>query len=176
MNAITIRALSSEEWPSFQEFRLHALREARSVFGSSYEVEATRTPQEWQDLVSGPSQQTFGLFAEERLVGITAVLPWKNDPAGETAVMAMSYILPEYRGRGFSRLHYEARLDWIREHPRFKRVVVSHRKSNESSRRAIQRHGFRLTHRVPRLWHDGTTEDEIFYELLLSRQDDGSGS
>jgi GNAT superfamily N-acetyltransferase len=135
MKAITIRALSSEEWPAFREFRLHALQDARSVFGSSYEAEATKAPQEWQDLVSGTLHQAFGLFDGERLVGITAAFQWKNDPSGETAVLAMSYILPEYRGRGLSRLLYEARLDWIRMRPQFKRVVVSHRGSNESSRR-----------------------------------------
>jgi RimJ/RimL family protein N-acetyltransferase len=176
MNAIVIRALNSQEWPAFREFRLHALQEARGVFGSSYEAEATKTPQEWQDLVSGPSHQAFGLFDGERLVGITAAFPWKNDFSGETAVLAMSYILPEYRGRGLSRLLYEARLDWIGTRAQFKRVVVSHRESNESSRRAIERHGFRLTHRAPRLWHDGTTEDEIFYQLLLTQRDDRTDS
>ena len=168
---MAIRALRCDEWQAFREFRLHALREARSVFGSSYEAEATKTPQEWQDLVSSASHQAFGLFDGERLVGITATFPWKQDPSGETAVLAMSYILPEHRGRGHSRMLYEARLDWIRTRPQFKRVVVSHRESNETSRRAIRRHGFVVTHRAPHLWHDGTTEDEIFYELLLAQRD-----
>ena len=102
------------------------------------------------------------------MIGITAVFTWREDPRGEVAVLAMSFIQLEYLGRGLSELLYKARLDWIRAQPQFKRVVVSHRESNEASRRASQRHGFRLWRRAPHVWHDGTTEDEIFYELRIA--------
>jgi RimJ/RimL family protein N-acetyltransferase len=107
------------------------------------------------------------LFNGQRLVGITATFTWQGDPSGQTAVLAMSFIRPEYRGRGLSRLLYDARLDWIRTQPQFKRVVVSHRASNEVSRRANQRHGFHPIGRSQRIWPDGAIEDEIWYELRI---------
>jgi GNAT superfamily N-acetyltransferase len=167
MNSIIIRALESSEWTAFRDFRLQGLKVAPGVFGSAYGIEETLKPEEWQSTVSGPAQQVFGLFDVEYLIGIMAAFTWREDPSGHTAVLAMSFMLPEYRGRGLSRLLYETRLDWIRWHTQFTRVVVSHRESNQLPRRAIERHGFRLVRRAPRVWPDGTTEDEIFYELSI---------
>jgi len=174
MSSITIRALDSTEWAVFRDFRLQALKAAPGVFGSSYETEATRTSEEWRDTVTGPGHQVFGLFDGEHLIGITAAFTWREDPSGETALLAMSFILPEYRGRGLSRLLYEARLDWIRKHAQFKRAVVFHRQSNEASRRANERHGFRPTGRAPHAWPDGATEDEIFCELRIQSMPGGA--
>jgi hypothetical protein len=64
---------------------------------------------------------------------------------------------------------FEARLEWIRAHRQFLRVVVSHRGSNEISRRANQRYGFAPTRRAERKWPDGTVEDEVFCELKIPR-------
>jgi RimJ/RimL family protein N-acetyltransferase len=168
MNSIRIRALESAEWAAFKNFRLQALKATPGMFASSYEAEVGMTPEEWQRTIRGPTHQVFGLFAGEDLIAITAAFTWREDPSGQTALLAMSFILPEYRGRGLSEMLYEARLDWIRTQRRFKRVVVSHRQSNEQSRRAIERHGFLPTGRAQRTWPDGTTEDEIFYELWIS--------
>ena len=167
MTSISVRPLDRSEWLAFKDLRLLALRDTPGVFALSYEQEAKRSPEEWQETIQGPSHQVFGLFDSQRLIGITASFTWQGDPSGETAVLAMSFIRPEYRGHGLSRLLYDARLDWIRRQPQFKRVVVSHRASNEASRRANQRHLFHLTGRSQRTWPDGATEDEIWYELRI---------
>jgi len=151
----------------FKNFRLMALKVNPESFASSYADEVTKTPEEWQDTVQGSDHQVFGLFENEDLIGITACFTWREDPAGETALLAMSFVKPEFRDRGLSRLLYEGRLDWIRSRKQFKRVVVSHRLSNDISRRANQRHGFVFTGRIPRKWPDGSREDEAFYEMRL---------
>jgi len=168
MSSITTRPLHPTEWVAFRDFRLQALQAAPGVFHSSYEVEVTNTPEQWQRTLANPTSRVFGLFDEEHLVGITAVFPWSEDPSGESAILAMSFLLPEYRGRGLSRLLYKTRLDWTRSQGVFKRIVVSHRASNEASRRAIERHGFLPTRSAPRTWPDGTVEDELFYELQIA--------
>lgn len=163
-----IRPLDRADWEIFRELRLHALKTEPGKFASTHDAEATLPPEEWQETITGsPPYQVFGLFDGERLIGITAAFTWREDPTGETALLAMSFIREEYRGRGLSRLLYEARLGWIRQQPKFKRIVVSHRESNEISRAANQRHGFVAFKRVPHEWPDGTTEDEIFYELRI---------
>jgi RimJ/RimL family protein N-acetyltransferase len=140
--AIVIRPFDRLEWDIFKSLRLQALRDEPGVFAATYDSAAALSPEEWQDTIQGPGHQVFGLFDGARLIGITAAFTWQEDPSGETALLAMSFIIPEYRGRGLSRLLYQARLDWIRAHSQFKRVVVFHRESNETSRRAIHRHGF----------------------------------
>jgi RimJ/RimL family protein N-acetyltransferase len=79
----------------------------------------------------------------------------------------MSFIAPEYRRRGLSSKLYAARLDWTRKQDRFNRVVVAVRASNDASRRSCRRFGFTCVGRTPRAWPDGTTEDELVYELQL---------
>jgi GNAT superfamily N-acetyltransferase len=162
-----IRPFHATEWAIFRDFRLQAFKIAPEVFSTTYAVAEARTPEEWQRTIQGRANQAFGLFDAECLIGITAVFTLAEDASGETALLGMSFILPEYRGRGLSRLLYETRLSWIRTHGHFKRAVVSHRDSNEVSRRANRRYGFLLTHSAPRVWPDGKTEDEIFYELKI---------
>jgi GNAT superfamily N-acetyltransferase len=125
--AITTRPFEPTEWAVFRDFRLQALKASPGVFGESYEKAVTRSPQEWRDGIKAPTHQIFGLFDGERLIGIAGAVTWREDPSGATALLVMSFILPEYRGRGLSSLLYEARMEWIRNQSKFKRVIVSHR-------------------------------------------------
>ena len=164
---ISLRPLDRAEWAAFRDVRLEALRAEPRAFSASPEAWAARPPRDWQDLISGDGHQAFGLFDDGRLVGITGVVTAKEDPSGRTALLVMSYLPSAYRGRGFSRLFYEARLEWVRSRGTFTSVVVSHRESNEASRQANRRHGFLFTHAVSRDWPDGTTEQELFYALSV---------
>lgn len=78
----------------------------------------------------------------------------------------MLFIQPAYRGRGLSALFHEARLDWAKMR-KFKRVIVSHRISNQASAAAIRRAGFAETHAENKLWPDGVEADQVFYRLDL---------
>ncbi len=167
MAKLNVRTLAVSEWNLFRDFRLTALKDAPGVFATSHAQAANRAPEVWQSLVCGPTNQVFGLFDGQLLVGITGAFASPADPSGETATLVMSYVAPPYRGRGLSRLLYAAALDWSRAHPRFKRVIVAMRASNAASRRACERHGFTPVQRTPRTWPDGMTEDEIIYELRL---------
>ena len=167
MDKLTVRALTGAEWGPFRDLRLMALKDAPGLFATSYADAAQRTREAWQSLVSGPANQVFGLFDGKQLVGITGAFASPDDASGQTATLVMSYILPLYRGRGLSRLLYAAALDWTRARRRFRRVIVAMRASNETSRRACERHGFAPLRRALRAWPDGTSEDEIIYELRL---------
>lgn len=167
MNNISIRALDPAEWQMLRDFRLHALQSAPGAFALSYEECVSWSPEQWRAGICAPTHQVFGLFDGENLIGITGVFTRREDPSGRTALLVMSYIEPEYRGRGLSEKLYQVRLDWIRQSGRFHTVHVSHRASNEASRRANQRHGFVKTGAEPFQWPDGAVEDEVHYELKL---------
>jgi len=164
----TIRPLEPAEWELFRDFRLGALNASPGVFAVRYEDAITNPPEFWRSTIKGPAHQVFGLFDGGKLIGITAAFSHRDDPTGQTALLAMSFILPDYRGRGLSRMFYDARLAWICAQPQFKRVVVSHRESNEASRRANQRRGFLAIEKTPHIWPNGEREDEVFYELKIS--------
>ena len=170
MTSTLIRPFESEEWEIFRDFRLAALKASPGVFSVSYEESAAFPPERWKDSIKGPAHQVFGLFDGPHLIGITAVFSQREDPTGQTALLAMSFILPSHRGRGLSRSLYDARLAWIRAQPQFRRVRVSHRASNEVSRRANQRYGFTPVEKLATTWPDGTTEEEVFYEMSIPNQ------
>ena len=165
---IHIRPLTGGEWRLFRDFRLAALQAAPGVFTATYAVERDFPQHRWQRTVTGDDHQVFGLFDGNQLVGIAAVFTHRDDPSGRTALLAMSFIEPAYRGRGLSGLLYEVRLDWIAARGTFTRVVVSHRASNEASKRANQRYGFIEVSREPAVWPDGDAEEAVHYELRLS--------
>jgi RimJ/RimL family protein N-acetyltransferase len=165
---MNVRAIAPSEWQAFRDFRLVALKSAPGAYETTYAHAAARSEDDWRSLLSPERQQMFGLFDGDRLIGITAVFTSREDVT--TAMLAMSFILPEYRGKRLSRLLYEARLDWVRERGTFRRVVVGHRASNKASEGAMRTAGFQPTHREPRTWPDGVTEDEIWYELRLDQR------
>lgn len=171
MSELSIRPLDPEEWQALRDFRLSALENAPGAFALSYAECVKWTPEDWRSEISAPTHQIFGLFDGGKLIGITAAFTWRGDPSGQTALLAMSYIVPEYRGQGLSNRLYDARLAWIARSGRFTKIRVSHRASNEASRHANQRHGFVRTKTEPYTWPDGVVEDEIFYELPVIRRD-----
>ena len=164
-----MRPLERSDWPALKAIRLRALHTEPGVFFSSHAVEAGASDEVWQRLAAGgDGLQVFGAFDGSELIGITGVFTHRDDPTGATAALGMTYLRPEYRGHGLSALFYETRLRWIREQPRFSRVAVSHRRSNEASRRAIRRARFVRIGESARTWPDGGVEDEVRYELQLA--------
>ena len=170
---IAVRSLTADEWERFRTVRLYALLTEKDVFRRRYADEEQLDPETWRRTIGGPDHQVFGLFDGDRLIGITGVFRWQEDPSGKSAVLAMSYIVPWYRRRGFSRLLYEARLRWIETQSSFERIVVSHRAGNEASRRANQAQGFVLTGEREVTWPDGSRGRELLYEKRLPRRDPG---
>jgi RimJ/RimL family protein N-acetyltransferase len=160
--SIHIRPLDASEWPVFKAFRLGALKAAPGMFATSHEEAAARSPQAWQANIAGPCHQIFGLFDGTHLIGITGVFG-----RADTAFLVMSFILPAYRKRGLSATLYQARLDWIRAHAKYKRAVTTIRASNEISQRVCRAFGFTCIGREARTWPDGSTEDELIFELRM---------
>ena len=168
---VNIRELTEDDWLALRELRLHALRSEFGLFFKHPDEEAALSEDEWRAWAAGDdTRQVFGLFDGERLVGITGTFTDIDDPTGRTVGFGMSYLSPEYRGRGLANLLYEVRLAWVRARPHVRRVVVGHRRSNTASRRMIEKFGFRWTEDIPHHWPDGTDDDDVCYELLLDGQ------
>ena len=166
--SIATRALTVQDWQTFRQIRLRALREHPDVYSGSYGEAAARTERDWIEMLDGKGKCIFGLFDGERIVGIAAVFTSRADPDGQSGVLAMDYIDPRYRGRGLSGRLYRARIDWAMQHPPLRRLVVSHREGNEPSRRANQSFGFKFVGTEEMDWPDGTKAPEHLYGLDLS--------
>ena len=162
-NGFKIRALRTDDWQLFREVRLRALKSEPGKFGSNYQKELHYSEDEWKSWFDQYDRCTFGLFKDEKMIGVTGIVTSKEDP--NNAALIASYIDKEYRRQGLSRLFYEARLRWAAAQPHLKKVLVSHRESNTSSGAANQAFGFIPIGRRSKDWPDGAKEDEILYEL-----------
>jgi RimJ/RimL family protein N-acetyltransferase len=163
---VSIRRLSVDDWQAGRAIRLQALAECPGNYFTSLAEAEARDDDDWRAMLANPRMATFGLFVGNLLAGLTAIYIADEDPSNRTAGFAMSYLRPEWRGRGFARRLHEVRLDWARAN-NMVRVIVSHRASNAASRAAILRSGFRRIRAEPYLWPDGVTEDDVRYELML---------
>jgi RimJ/RimL family protein N-acetyltransferase len=162
-----IKQITEDDWRVFSRIRLRALQTDPNVFGSNYEREAGQDEEVWKETLRSPTAAIFIIYADETPAGMTAIAVDRNDPTGKTALLWGSWLAPEYRGKGLSKMMYDARLEWAKAQPTVERIIVSHRASNTASKHANQKHGFKFTHAQEKHWIDGKTEDEVFYELKL---------
>jgi len=165
--SISIRKLEESEWQTLADIRLRALKSDPSVFGSNYAAEAQRTESDWRQRLNNDDSAIFVVFDGDRPVGMTAISVDRDDPAKKTAMLWGSWLEPDCRRKGISEIMYRARIEWAREHPTVERVIVSHRESNVASKFANQKHGFVFSRMHSKVWHDGVTENEVFYGLLV---------
>ena len=170
MSEYSIRKLGESDWRMYREIRLKALKGDPSVFGSNFEYESNLTEKDWLEPLRRQADiAIFVIFCWEQPVGITGISVDRDDPTKRTAVLWGSWLELAARGKGLSKLFYEARIKWASEHATVQRVIVSHRASNLSSKFANQKFGFVPTHVTEKLWNDGSAEDEFHYELVLGR-------
>lgn len=100
-----IRPLTAADASAFHALRLRALREAPQAFGSAYEDELTRTPEQTvARLQAGnPDSHVFGAFEGEELVGLAALWREAGQKVRHRASIHAVYVVPEARGRGIAR-------------------------------------------------------------------------
>lgn len=164
---IAIRRLTETDWHEFSQIRLQALKTDPKVFGSNYEKESQMSEAEWRSRLQAEDNAIFLIYDGETPIGMTCISIDRDDPTRKTALLWGSWLAPDFRGKGLSELMYQTRIKWAKEQPTVEKIIVSHRASNLLSKYANQKHGFVLTHKAEKVWTDGATEDEIFYELKI---------
>jgi len=164
---IAIRRLTEDDWLEFSQVRLKALQTDPTVFGSNYEKESRMTEAEWRRRFQPDESAIFLIYEDEMPIGMTCVSIDRDDATKKTALFWGSWLAPHVRGKKMSELMYQTRINWAREQPTVVKIIVSHRASNLASKYANRKHGFVLTHTNEKIWTDGATEDEIFYELII---------
>jgi RimJ/RimL family protein N-acetyltransferase len=165
--SITTRRLTEDDWLEFSQVRLKALQTDPQVFGSNYKRESQMTEIEWRGRLQAEDNAIFLIYAGDTPIGMTCVSIDRDDATQKTALLWGSWLAPPFRGKGLSELMYQTRIEWAKQQPTVERIIVSHRASNLSSKYANQKHGFIATHKNEKVWTDGATEDEIFYELKI---------
>lgn len=107
-----VRKFEAADWAVYKAMRLEALRLHQDVYGTSHADMADRPNSEWEDIVSQDDAAFFGLYDGGDAVGIAGIFTHKSEP--RTGILIAGYIREAYRGRGLSRLLYQARIDWAK--------------------------------------------------------------
>jgi RimJ/RimL family protein N-acetyltransferase len=165
----TIRALNTGDWAAFKAMRLRALQINPGVYLATYAETIARPDDSWREMLGSPEKCFFGLYDGEKLIGITGVFTWDQDPHKQTGFMGASFIEPDYRGHGFAKFLHKARIDWGIGYLPWKRLVIGHREGNEPSRRAILAQGFQFIGKKKITWPDGVEDWDYNYELDLEK-------
>jgi len=164
-----IRKFTEDDWRTFSEIRLLALRTDPGVFASNFDQESQLSEVEWRKQLADTNSAVFGVFDGDTPIGMTAISVDRNDPSKKTAILWGSWLRPDSRGQGLSTILYSARIGWAAAYPNIERIIVSHRASNLFSKAANQKFGFVETNRSERVWPDGKTEHELHYVLTLGK-------
>lgn len=163
----SIKQLKEDDWREFSQIRLKALRTDPLVFGSNFKTESKMREDEWRSWLQSDDVAIFLIYEDETPIGVTCISVWRDDPRKKTALLWGSWLEPRTRRRGLSKLMYQARIDWAKNHPLIERIIVSHRASNIASKYANQKHGFKFTGTHEKVWADGAVEDDVCYELYI---------
>jgi GNAT superfamily N-acetyltransferase len=138
-DGVAIRAATLDDWESYRDVRLAALRTDPGVFGSRYEDERRRSDDEWRERTTIADGATFLAVAENRAVGTATAAPWDGSE-GVLGLFGM-WVEPAWRGRGVGAELVEAVLGFGRDHgfPTVQLWVAQH---EEGPRRLYERCGF----------------------------------
>lgn len=161
-----VRIATGEDWMQVRDLRIEAFRSHEYALAGNIANALESDEADWRDWCAGPQRAVFLLFQGEEAIGLGLVFTDRNDPS--SAIFDAVYLKPSHRGRRLSRGLFEARFEWARAKG-FQRVELSHWKSNTASGNACRAFGFREIRRAPHQARDGSQDEEIFYELQISR-------
>ena len=99
---ITYRKLTALDSARYREIRLESLKAHPESFGADYEKQKAMPKLMFQKPLEQPTDDrfVFGAFDKDRLIGITAFVPFlveKKDELADTGSIIQVYVKPAYR-------------------------------------------------------------------------------
>ncbi len=160
---MTIRILTSEDWPIWKSIRLEALEKVPEAFGSSFEEEVLRSDADWQDSLT--KSDIFGVFQGDELVGTAGIFYHQQVKLQHKAGMFAVYVKPRCRGLGLASKLITAVVEQAKTKALqlYCAVVVG----NASALKLYKHHGFVQIGIEPRALKIG---DQFYDEILMVKE------
>ena len=116
---VLVRRIRGDEWPKLRAFRLRALAEAPTEFGSTLAREEAFPEQTWRDRAergaAGAEGVTFIAQRDGEWVGLaTGLARDPEDPDDPRSVLVGMFVAPSARERGVGAALVEAVVAWAR--------------------------------------------------------------
>ncbi len=93
-----IKLLTENDWLSWKNIRLEALKNTPEAFGSSFEEESNLSDKDFQQTLN--KNNVFGAFKHDGLVGCAAFAYLHTIKTKHRGIVWGMYIKPKYRGEG----------------------------------------------------------------------------
>jgi len=165
-----VRRLTPEDAAVFQAFRLAALQDAPTAFGSSFQEEKDFPPSAIEGrLAVKPDRGPFGAFQGQEIVGLVALGRENMENLAHKALVWGMYVKPEHRGKGIAKALLQEALSLARSVPEVLQVNLSVNAGNVSAIRLYESFGFKAFGCEPgALRINGELHDELHMFLRLT--------
>jgi RimJ/RimL family protein N-acetyltransferase len=170
-----VRILSEQDAAAYQAIRLQSLQDHPEAFSSSFEEEAQRTTEEVAQLLSAPSVTVYGVFDDEQLIGIVALIRNPRPKLLHRATIGGMYVAPAARGRGVGKALLDAAIDQAAASPEVEDLTLAVTCGNESARALYVKAGFKPYSIDPRLIKVGDQYFDIEWMMLSLREGKAHG-
>lgn len=152
---VTTRRLTPDDWHTYREIRLAALKEAPYAFSSKYEVEVEGTEGHWRQRLYDRIR-----FVAEIDGAVLGTVSCGDAAYSGAAVITAMWVDPAFRRRGIGDLLVKTALDWAKVNG-YTQMFLWVTAVNAQAERLYQRNGFVRT---------GASEElrpgEVEFEML----------
>jgi SAM-dependent methyltransferase/GNAT superfamily N-acetyltransferase len=169
MTGASARRLDANEWPTFAELRLAALRESPDAFGSTYEREADNDEPAWRGWLTGGADwegvvNSFVVEDEHGPFGIATCAVF--DEAPKVGHLFSMWVAPDRRRSGAGSLLVRAVVDRARELGA-EELILRVTLGNEAAIGFYRSCGFVGTADPPEPLREGSPQRTVAMRLLL---------
>lgn len=155
-----IRSLTAEDWETWKQFRLEALKNSPESFGSSFEEELHWQDSEFQDRIN--KNNIFGAFIDGILAASAGFYSLKAQKTKHRGVIWGIYTKPEYREQGLASVLMQAIITFAKA--QVIQLHLSCATNNLSAIKFYNKHGFKIYGTEPRALK---IDDTFFDEHLM---------
>lgn len=164
--SLSIRRLTSADFPAVRTLRLEALRAHPSAYGASYEDESQEPLDSYYKRLENLIYA--GGFLGTELRAIAALLPTPASKSAHIVRLISVYTAPDARGTGLSKALIQALIDIARDMG-FEQITLNVEATNDPARILYEKLGFVTYGRHDKsIKIDGRYFDELHMGLNLS--------
>ncbi len=161
---VQVIKLPPERWHEYKNLWLQALKDDPQAFGDSYNDKIADTDDKWQERAKDRI-----LFATDGndLIGMVGVWQSDEDRKKKTANVFGVYVVPEFRGKGISKMLMQSLLDELNRDESITKLKLSVNKDQLPAVKLYESFGFKSTKQEKNLLGDGNYYDEYSMEKDL---------